>query len=614
MLLAAAGFLVSGNGSAASSPRPNLLLLTVDTLRPDALGWTGGLNATPELDRLAAEGFRFPGAISPVPLTLPAHVSILTGVVPRRHGVHDNGQVFGARQISLLSEILQREGWTTAAFVSGYPLESIFGLDRGFDHYDDRMPEGQEGWVERRAPATTAAAIAWLRQAPQPWFVWVHYYDPHDPYEPPRAFWNPGPRGAYDGEVMAVDSAIGALMRELGQIVTSPIVSVFAADHGEALGEHGEKTHGYFIYDSTLRVPLVFHAPHAIEPGESAQPARLVDIVPTVLDLLDLPVPGAIDGQTLLPLISGRPYEPPLALVETQLPWVYFGWAPLQGVRSHRYKLIDAPRPELYDLVRDPKELSNQYGDEMELREELHAGLKTATASSEGPTAAAVDDEAILEKLRALGYVEAGGRTGKAEHDLPDPKDRIGLRELLLAGERALRENRLSEALSVFEQALQQEPDNRLAVLRSGVALLKLGRSAAAVERLERAVGLDAERAEARFALGDALMRGGRYQDAVTHWKKLVELQPRRAEAWANLGIALLHSRSSPGAADALARASQLKPDEVRFLIDLGRAELAEGNASAARAALDRAEQIEPASAHWPEVLQLREGIGAYRN
>ncbi|HEX5759627.1 MAG TPA: sulfatase, partial [Thermoanaerobaculia bacterium] len=226
--------------------RPDVLLLTIDTLRPDALGWVAGRNATPHLDALARSGFRFPAAVAPAPLTLPAHASMLSGLVPRRHGVRDNGQVLGGG-FPVLGEALRGAGYATAAFVSGFPLSRQFGIDRGFDHFDDRLTAGEGAWLERPAADTVAAAAAWAERARSPWFLWVHLYEPHYPYAPPARLRGPGPRGAYDGEAALADEAVGTLVRRLdarGRRQGLPRLTLFAADHGESLGEHGEGTHG----------------------------------------------------------------------------------------------------------------------------------------------------------------------------------------------------------------------------------------------------------------------------------------------------------------------------------------------------------------------------------
>jgi arylsulfatase A-like enzyme/Flp pilus assembly protein TadD len=577
--LALSAWLASGapaDGAPAPAPRPSLLLVTVDTLRPDALGWISGVDHTPTIDRLANAGVAFPSAVSPVPLTLPAHASLFSARLPRRHGVQDNGQTLPA-SIPLLAERLKAAGYRTAAFVSGFPLQGMFGLARGFDHYDDRLPDGSEGWLERRANATSAAAAAWLKNRPGPWFVWLHYYDPHDPYEPPRAFWRPGRRGAYDGEVAFVDNALGGLLASLGPRPNGSLLTIVTADHGEALGEHGEHTHGYFLYDSTMRVPLVFHWPGRLVSRRSDEPARLIDVAPTVLALLGLPPLADADGVSLTPLLHGQPQQVPGAYLETRLPWTYFGWAPLRAWRERAWKWVAAPRPELYSLADDPHETrdlaTTAAPEAARLRLALEALERTPASEAQ-----ALVDPGVLERLRALGYVGAGGHdTSAPPAGLPDPKDRLALRQRLLDAEAELRQQRLGSALAGFEAALREEPENRMAALRSGVLLLRLGRVQAAVERLGLAVRLDPQRAEARFALADALVRAGQPKAALEHWMELTRLQPGRFEAWFNLGSTLLETGRARAAASAFQEALLRRPGERGARVALGRAELLAG-------------------------------------
>jgi arylsulfatase A-like enzyme/Flp pilus assembly protein TadD len=581
------------------SPPANLLLITVDTLRPDALGWIGGINDTPALDALAGGGFRFPRAVTPVPLTLPAHVSLLTGLVPPRHGVRDNGQTLGAGAATL-AERLAAAGRSTAAFVSGYPLDPIFGLDRGFDRYDATLPEGEQGWVERRAADTVDAALGWLAGARQPWFLWVHLYDPHDPYDPPRAFWKPGPRGAYDGEVAYADYHAGRLLEAARRASRAPLLTVFTADHGEALGEHRETTHGYFVYDSTVVVPLVFHFPGRLAAGESDRAARLIDVMPTVLELLGLPPAAGIDGVSLTPTLAGRPQPPEPAYVETRLPWVYFGWAPLSAVRHDGWKLIAAPHPELYDLAAAPGETVNRIDGDRRRARALQAELRRIEGLPAVGAATVADPEAVA-RLRALGYVGAGGGRGEPPPGLPDPTDRSEERRALLAAEELLRAGRRGEAIAAVEAVLARDPDNRFAALRSGVALLEAGRTERAVERLEHAVELDPDRAEARFALGDALARAGEPGRAAEQWLELVRLQPRRCEGWFNLGDALAAKGDFAAAAGAFESAAERLPDDpaaarrlARARLGLARKELAAGRRDAARGSLAAALALAP--------------------
>jgi len=589
LLLAAATVLAADRPAVGHRPA-NVLLITIDTLRPDALGWIGGANDTPAIDALAARGFRFPRAVTPVPLTLPAHASIMTGLVPRRHGVRDNGQTFGDGPTTL-AESLRGAGRATAAFISGYPLQRLFGLDRGFDHYDDSLPEGREGWRERIATDTTDAVLRWIRSAREPWFVWVHYYDPHYPYEPPRAFWGPGERGAYLGEVRFTDLAIERLWDGLPPDARARALIVLTADHGEALGDHAEKRHGYFIYDATMTVPLVLLQEGVIAPGESPAAANLVDIAPTILELVGLPRLGDIDGVSLAGQLRGERSPLPPAYLETQLPWIFFGWSPLRAIRQHDWKLIDAPRPELYHLASDPGEDVNLIGQQPDHARRLRTLLDEAERKPAATPSVVTDDE-VLARLQALGYVGAGGGAEAAPAGLPDPKDRIELRDRLQEGELLLEAGRFNEAVRLFDQVLAVEPDSRFALLRSGIALLKSGRADEAVVRLSASTRLDPDRAEAHYALADALMRTGRPGRAATHWREVTRLQPRRAEAWFNLGVAAAQA-GDPGQAMAAYRAAvELEPDNPVMLTALARAEAAAGTDAAAIANLDRVRAI----------------------
>ena len=552
---------------------PNVLLLTVDTLRPDALGWvvstSGAGGSTPNLDRLAAEGLAFPAAVAPAPLTLPSHLTMMSGLVPPRHGVRDNGQVVGAAP-ELLAERLGAAGWTTAAFVSGFPLASRFGLDRGFSHYDDRFTAGQGAWLERPAPETTTAVLTWLQRAPRPWLLWVHYYDPHYPYQP-----------SYAAEVARVDREIGRL---LAALAGQPVLTVFAADHGESLGEHGEATHGYFVYDSTVLVPLVLHWPGRIAGRRSERPARLVDVAPTVLELLGQPPLADSDGSDLL---ADGEAALPAAYVETVQPWTSYGWAALRGVRDERWKLIAAPRPELYDLAADPGEATNLIERHRAEARRLAAVLKEIEARPVVGSATVLVDPETRERLSALGYLgtaapdAALARGAATAANLPDPKDRLALRERLTAAQEALEQGRVDAALAIFEEVLAAEPDNRFALSRSGVALLRRGNGGdldRAIPRLERAARLDPSAAETRSALAEALLLAGRHEEAIAAWTAVASQQPRWATAWSNLGAALGRAGRPADAVKALERALALEPADPDRLARLAFARHAAGD------------------------------------
>ena len=564
----------------------SVLLVTVDTLRPDALGWVSGGSGTPALDRLASEGLRFRAAVAPAPLTFPSHAAMMTGVLPRRLGLRDNGQTLG-REPETLAGLLRARGYRTAAFVSGYPLSRGFGLDRGFDAYDDRFPAGDGENLERPAGETTKAAVAWLASARSPWFVWVHYFDPHFPYEPPAGFARPGARGSYDGEVAYADRAIGGLLDAAESATAGSLLTVFAGDHGESLGEHGEGTHGFFVYDATVLVPLVFRLPGTIRPAESHAPAQLVDLAPTVVDLVGAPPFPQADGTSL---VRPRNGPAPPAYVEAWQPWLSYGWAPLKGLRHDGWKLVVAPEPELYDLSRDPGETNNLIEAERDRARDLEARRRRIEALPlVGTPGAAADAEAVA-KLRSLGYVGAGGPAGEPPASgLRDPKDARKLRDLLTKGDERLRRGDNRGAVQSFDAVLAQDPANRFALLRSGVALLAAGDAARAVPRLTKAVEGNPEQPEARGALAQALVDAGRPGDAVPHAMEAAKLQPRRAAAWAGLGTALGRAKRIPEAVEAFERAAALDPGDPGLAARLAFALHAAGRTPDAARVLERA-------------------------
>lgn len=597
----------AATGAAELPPGPrsesaSVLLVTLDTLRPDSLGWVSGANATPALDRLAAGGLRFPAAVAPTPLTFPSHAAMMTGVLPRRLGLRDNGQTLGPEP-ETLAGVLRARGYRTAAFVSGYPLSRGFGLDRGFDSYDDRFTAGAGENLERTAPETTKAAVAWLASARAPWFVWVHYFDPHYPYEPPAGFARPGARGAYDGEVAYADRAIGDLLAAAESASSGPLLTVFAGDHGESLGEHGEGTHGFFVYDATVLVPLVFRLPGTIPPAESRSAAQLVDVAPTVADLVGAPPFPRADGESL---VRARDGAAPPAYVETWQPWLSYGWAPLKALRAEGWKLVAAPRPELYDLSRDPGEQKNLFDAERDRARELEALRRRIEARPAVAAPGASADAEAVAKLRALGYVGAGGNAGEPPSTgLRDPKDSRVLRELLTDADLRLRRGDDRGAIRSFDAVLAKDPANRFALLRSGVALLAAGEPARAIPRLARAVEASPDNPEARAALAQALVRAGRPQDAVPHALEAARLQPRRAAAWADLGSALGQAKRIPEAVEALGRAVSLDPADPALATRFGFALHAAGRIAEAARELERAASLSKGEFRHPGALGI---------
>ena len=354
--------------SLPTTKAPNLLLITLDTLRADRLGCYGYARAkTPHLDRLASEGVRFETALAQVPLTLPSHTTLFTGTYPARHGIRDNGGYFLSPELKTLAELAQGEGYRTGAFISAFVLDSKWGLDRGFDTYYDQFDLSRYerislGSVERIAEDTVHEFLPWLESVGErPFLAWVHLYDPHAPYDAPEPFASEFADRPYDGEVAYVDAAVGRILGFLrGRTLDESTIVVVAGDHGEGLGDHRELTHGNFVYDSTLRVPLILRLPDRRHAGlEIERQVGLIDLFPTLAELLQVRVPDQNQGRSLLPLIGGEQISESPLLAESMYPRLHYGWSEVVALRTQRFKFIDTPRPELYDLGSDPAESRN---------------------------------------------------------------------------------------------------------------------------------------------------------------------------------------------------------------------------------------------------------------
>jgi arylsulfatase A-like enzyme len=493
-------------GRGAVPLRPSLLLVTIDTLRPDRLGAYGGpAGLTPALDALAARGVVFEEALASVPLTLPSHATILTGLEPPRHGVHVNGSSVLPAELETLATRLRSAGFATGAFVGAYVLDRRFGLARGFDHYDDRITRGDETKSvlesERRCEDVVAAATAWAASQPGPFFAWVHLYDPHAPYEPPAPFREEYAGRPYDGEVAYTDRCLGRLLQAARAARPDRmLLEAVLADHGESLGEHGELTHGFFVYQSTLRIPFLLAGPGVPAATRRKDPARSVDLVPTILGRLGLEPPARLDGVDLF--ARGSASE---AYAESLYP-VSFGWAPLRSFRIGALKLVEAPRLELYDLESDPAETTDLAARRPDAIVRLQRAL-AAARSVDRTAAPARQDAESAERLRALGYVAgAEVESGEDATDRPDPKDRL---ELYRRFEEAIWADARGEGespLASLRQLVAREPGNPAFRRALAAALRRRGRSGEAVAALGRADVGDAvtwhERALAQAGAG----------------------------------------------------------------------------------------------------------------
>jgi len=412
----------------------NLVLITLDTTRADKIGCYGYEKArTPNLDLLAAKGVRFSDAYCQVPLTLPSHCSILTGTYPIYHKVRNNGSYYLSHRHVTLAEILKERGYKTAAFVSSFTVDSRFGLDQGFEEYDDNFQEDEvmkRLRSERRAEKVYSSFSDWVdKNDEQKFFCWVHFYDPHLPYDPPSPFKEEFLDNPYDGEIAYMDHYLGKLidkLEEKGKLDNTLIV--IAGDHGEALGERGELDHGFFIYDNTLKVPFILYCEKNIPQGKVIHSrVRLIDIMATVLEMLEIPVNKEIQGANLLKYIGGEGKDDLPSYVETYYPREMCHWSELIGLIDREWKYIQAPKEELYNIKRDPGEEKNLIDKEKKIASAMKERLKDIIKdySSEiavGKKKLTLEEQ---ERLRSLGYVgtEFSGEISKG--DLPDPKDKI---------------------------------------------------------------------------------------------------------------------------------------------------------------------------------------------
>jgi len=416
-----------------------VVVVTIDTLRADRLGCYGYTRIeTPNLDKLASGGALFENAISQAPLTPPSHASIFTGTYPVVHKVRNTGGFVLNSKYTTIAEVLQQKGWDTAAFIGAAVLKKNFGLDQGFALYDDQMPReaGRDvstEYPERSAAAVVDRALSWLGSRPggKPFFLWVHVFDPHTPYNPPTPFREKYSGQPYDGEVAYTDQQLGRLFDAIDKQNTLVVV---LSDHGESLSEHGEYEHGVFLYDSTLRIAFLLSGPDIPKGLRVKQQVRSIDVLPTVLGLLGIKTPPEAQGVNLEPVFAGREVRTTYSYSETLFPKINLGWTELRAIRTKRWKYIRAPKPELYDLENDPGESTNVIGNFPKEAAELEARLKVVIGGDTGPekVESQMTSQATMEQLRSLGYV---GGASQGEYELTgqgvDPKDRLGILKLL---------------------------------------------------------------------------------------------------------------------------------------------------------------------------------------
>ncbi|MGE0455315.1 MAG: sulfatase-like hydrolase/transferase [Vicinamibacteria bacterium] len=563
----------------------NVLLVTLDTTRADHLGVYGARRArTPHLDALAREGAWFARASSSIPLTLPAHAGLMTGASPLRHGLRDNhGAALEAGPT--LAERLREAGFATGGFVGSLVLARSTGIARGFDAFDDAIGETDPRRSERDGALVVERALAfWEARASERVFAWVHLYDPHLPYEPRGELAREYADDPYAGEVAYVDGLVGRLLDFLRRrgLYESTLI-VVTADHGEGLGEHGEPDHGVFLYESTLRVPLLVRAPGG-GPGRVDALVRDVDVMPTILDWLGLAPPPPADGRSFASLLRGGSAEPRTAVALSDYARDHYGWSPLAALRDERYKYVAAPEPELYDLGQDPGETRNLAAERAPLAERMRLLLGERLASASRPAAAASDPERE-ERLRALGY--AGGVVRSLPAELPDPKRRVASLALFsrVAGEALdlLEAGRAAEALPIVDAALAREPRYLDGHLLRARALMALSRHAPAVRSLETARALNPRDASTLFDLAGARAAKGDLDTALALLGELRQLEPGGSRAFFAEATLRRARGDLDGALRTMRELAGLGVETAEARLEIGRLLLAQGRRAQAR-------------------------------
>lgn len=597
----------------AVAARPNVILITLDTTRADRMGFLGSNRGlTPNLDAVAKQGIVFSQAYCQVPLTTPSHATILSGTYPQFSHVEDLGDAV-REDLPYLPAIFQQHGYQTAAFVGAQVLDpksiAAPGFDRGFGVYDAGFHTrlaGEDRYqsVERRAGVVIGHATEWINQHSQdPFFLWIHLYDPHDPYEPPEPFKSRYAESPYDGEIAYADSMLGKLIADLREKrLYEDSVIVVVADHGEAFGEHGERSHGLFLYDETTHVPLLIKLPANKFPGVRVEGrVRLVDIAPTLLQETGIDIPSAMQGESLAALWEAKDgHRDRPAYAETDYPQRAFGWSPLKSWRTGKYLYIDAPKRELYDQSQDNRSSKNFYGEHSEVASTLAAQLRDFREKTSGTGAKKTEltaDQA--EQLQALGYVSSNS-VDSAHQDTSkgsDPKDKVELSNLLHESLLAMDEQKYQDAIPKLERLLQQQPEIGLANLQLGIARNALAQYDAGLPWLHKAVELMPTSGRAHYELGVALGETGDWQGSATQLEVAVAHAPDSDEMHFYLGMAYDALGREADAKKLFQETIAINPNHFRANLLLGRLLGMENNPQAALNYSRKAVSLEPNSA-----------------
>ncbi len=565
----AALVLVGGGGVlAAAGTDHNILLVTIDTIRTDRLSCYGSkLVQTPRIDGLAAHGALFERAFAHAPLTLPSHTNILLGLTPLAHGVNESNKSIVPGEFTTLAELLKKSGYATAAFVSAFPLDSRFGLTRGFDVYDDNYPSrpaAGEAYSERPAGKTVAAALRWLAGRKEKWFCWVHLWDPHMPYAPPEPYAGRFKTDPYSGEVAYVDAELGKLLDEVakGGGLAGTVVFL-TGDHGEALGEHGETGHGYFAYNSTIRVPLIIAGP-GTEARRVKDAVSHVDIFPTVCAVLGLERPPSLHGESLAPFLSGKTVKARPIYFESLEANLNRGWAPIRGIIAEGKKFIDSPIPELYDLEKDLGEETNMApGTDLRVFRKLLEDKMKQDASPLRDEAVRRTDRETRERLRSLGYASSPvGPVRSSFGPADDLKTLLPLEQKVTLAARLEGEGKVAESVKLLEDVIAARKDYG----RAYDHLFRLYRSQGLIEDglavLERAYTANPGNYVIVSGYGVVLVQNAKYVKGVEILERALGLFDQDAEVWTNLGVAHTRLGDFVRAAQDFTRALEIDPND----------------------------------------------------
>jgi len=581
-----------------------IILISIDTCRADYLSCYGyPRRTTPNIDAIARQAVRFEQVISPAPTTLPAHCSMLAGTIPPYHGVRNNiGYKFRDRNTSI-AEILREHSYKTGAIISAFVLDEQFGLNQGFETYNCNFIEAlQYGeFTERQAHETSKFACEWLQKHQRDkFFLFLHYYDPHDPYVPPEPFASRFADNFYAGEIAYADHYLGIVidkLKELGLYDSALIIIV--GDHGESLGEHKEETHGYFIYQSTVRVPLIIKPPGGTEPSVASRPAAIIDIVPTILGTLQIPVPAEVQGNDLSGLFTKKRHKQRYTGIYCESVGVTnYGCNPLFGVVQDQWKYIQTTKPELYELTRDPDETKNLVETEPEKAQALQVQLKRILSEQSylgEEDSKTVLDQRSLQRLESLGYIGADRVSEEFEFDpnKDDAKDLIGFYNLHLKLNKAVKEQNYDEVEELCREMLRQQPDFVRAYRYLGDIAMKRNEPAEAVAYFKTALRFDNNSPDVHEMMAGALIMLGRFNEAAKHSQEALRLRPGEPRYLNSFGKILAGQGKLKQAIDTFKKVLEIDPDNAEAYYNIG-------NVLAFQGRLDEAAE------YWSESLRLK--------